>query len=212
MKRAKKKPEKPEKEYSLSYLRKIIPIRRKHFAAEYCRNGWNATAAHKKAYGGTNDQAAASNGSALIRNNKVKQYIAYIKEDYEMLCGVSKARQVQEYAKIAYSSIAHLHNTWVDLKEFRELKKKHPDAVDAIESTETRTKRKKTKKGFITTVFVKVKLFPKLQALQRIDKLMDYEVAEKIKHDITTKVDLSKYTDEEKALLLKMSRKNEYSN
>lgn len=212
MKRRKKKPEQPEKEYKLSYLRRILPIKRKHFAAEYCRNGWNATAAHKVAYGSTDDNTAAAAGSMLVRNSKVKQYIAYIKDDYEKLCGVSKAKQVREYAKVAYSTLAHLHNTWVDLKEFKELKIKHPDAIDALESTETRTKRKYVKKRLVITTYVKLKMLPKLQALQRIDKLMDYEAAEKINHEVKSTIDLSKYTDEEKALLLKIARKNEYTN
>ena len=214
MKRAKKKPEKPKKVYSLSYLRKIIPIKRKHFAAEYCRNGWNATNAYKKAYGVTDDNLAASASSALIRNYKVKQYIAYIKDDYEMLCGISKAKQIREYAKIGYASIAHLHNKWTTLEKLEKLKKEDPDILDAIESTETKTEERVIDKELVRVVFVKVKLWSKLIALTRIDKLNGYEAAEKIEHSggINTTVDITKYTKEEQALLLKMARKNEYTN
>ena len=213
MKRTKPKQEKPEKVYKLSYLRTIIPIKRKHFAAEYCRNGWNATNAYKKAYNVTDDNQAAANGSMIIRNNKVKQYIAYIKDDYEMLCGVSKAKQVREYSKIAYSSIIHLHNTWIKLEELEELKKTNPEILDAIESTESKTENRIIDKENVSIVYIKIKLHSKIAALQRIDKLMDYEAAEKIEHSggIHNTVDITKYSKEEQELLLKMARKHEYT-
>lgn len=42
--------------------------------------------------------------------------------------------------------------------------------------------------------------------------MMGYNAQESIKVEqtTTTKIDFSKYTDEEKALILKMARKNEY--
>ena len=213
MKRTKPKQEKPVEIYSLSYLRKNLPIKRKHFAAEYCRNGWNQTNAYKKAYGVTDDNQAAANGSMLIRNNKVKQYIAYIKDDYEMLCGVSKAKQVREYAKIAYSSIAHFHNTWVELELLEELKETDPDILDAIESTETKTENRIIDKELVKIVYVKIKLHPKIPALQRIDKIMDYEAAEKVNLSggLNNTIDITKYNKEEQELLLKMARKHEYT-
>jgi len=211
-----KKPKQEKEEdiiYTLPQLRKILKPKMKQFCAEYIRNGWNRTAAYSKIYKQKNKNAASTNASQQLQKTTIKQYIAYIKDDFEMLCGVSKASQVAEYRKIAYGSIGALHNKWIELKKLEDLKKKNPHIVDAIESTESKTVWSTNEyKEPIRIEFIKVKMHSKLTALQRIDKLMDYEVAEKIEHsgEVTSTFDITKYSAEEKKVLLKLSRQNEY--
>lgn len=181
------------------------------FSREYCTNAWNKTQAYRTAYDpngikGLSDNTCASKGWHLVRKDKVQQYIAYLKGDLEELTGVSKERNLKELAKIAYSGIVHLNDSWVDLKEYNELTK---DQLAAIK--ETKCKTYYTQAGTEVTE-VHIVLHAKQPAIEAINKMMGYNAQESIKVDqtTTTKIDITKYTDEEKALMLKMSRKNEY--
>jgi hypothetical protein len=103
-----------------------------------------------------------------------------VRKDYEKLCEVSKARQIKEYQKIAYSSIAHLHNTWIELKDFENLTAEQKEAIESIETrTQVRMVGKGAKKSMVRVDYVKIKLYNKIAALERIDRLMGYNEPEK---------------------------------
>ena len=196
--------------YTKRQLDKILKPKMRLFAREYCLNAWNGTQAYKKVYSTKahtlSDNSCGARAYKLLRNVKIQQYIEHLKGDLEELTGVSKEKNLRELAKMAYSSIAHLHNTWVDLKEYEDLTN---DQKAAIKDTEVKTIY--TEKGSEVTT-VKVTLHPKQPAIETINKMMGYNATEQIKvnQTTTTQVDITKYTDEEKALLLKMARKNEY--
>lgn len=161
--------------YTLAECKEIMRPKMKKFCHYYCSNGFNKSKAARQA--GYSKKHSQTIGSRLSLNVVVKQYIEYVKEDYEVLCGITKAKQIKEYMKIGYASIGKLHNSWTDLKEFHKLVKKDPDLLDAIESKTYR--EVETKYGMNTEI--KITMHPKLTALTRIDKLMDYESAEKLK-------------------------------
>ncbi len=194
-----------EKEYTLKELKKLLNENNKHFCHEYVRNGWNGTQAYKKVYNKDSENVSGANANKLLRISKIKQYIQFIKTDYEMLCGISKTTQIKEYKKLAYATMEVFNTDWFTLKEYSELTK---DQLACIEST--KTKHITTELGSEIEV-VEVKLRPKIPALARIDKLMGYEMAEKIQHSGQIKtvmdVDTSKYTEAEKALILQAARK-----
>jgi hypothetical protein len=154
------------KQYSLNALYQLLTPKQKEFCKEYIRNGWVGTRAYMKVYGnGYNTSGVES--CRLLKNPKIKQFIAYMREEYEQLCHVSKARQIHEYTKIAYSNMDSLYTGWMTLKKFKNLP---PEVKACIESIET--KSIPSKLGMIE--FVKVKLFSKIDALAQIDKLMGY--------------------------------------
>lgn len=213
MKRTKLRLEKPEVKYTLKELEKIMPEKHKAFVKEWIVNGWNGTRAYMKVYTDAIETTAASNSCALLRSTKIIQYKEYMKESFEELCGVSKAKQLAEYVKIGYSSLRHLHNSWISLKEYETICEENPEALDALEVVESKTEHYVNGDKELKEVqYVKLKLFSKLQALQRIDKLLGYEAAEKlaVSGQMKTTFDITKYTDEEKQVLLKIARQNEY--
>jgi len=170
--------EKLDKVYSKYALERDLPVRWKMMAMAYVNNGWNKTQAYKEVYNDcSTDNTAAVQGNRILRNNKVRQYIAYIKDDFELLCGITKARQIKEYMKIAYSSIGKIHNKWTELAEYTKLTS---DEKDAIESIEYKTEQRIVSKELVEVIYVKIKLHPKTIALQRIDKLMGYESATRL--------------------------------
>jgi len=175
-----KQPNKPPLEvveYTLAELKDILTEKQKRFCHEYVKNGWNATKAAKIA--GYNKYTAGQIACVTLKKVYISQYIQHIKSDYELLCGVSKARQIQEYIKVAYSSMAKFHNTWIELKDWEKIKKEDKHVLDAVESIEHKTITVLKSRLPAKVEFVRIKLYPKLQALERIDKLMGYNEPDK---------------------------------
>lgn len=171
-----------DKQYTKEELLKKLTEKEKNFCHEYVVD-WNGARAARNA--GYSEKSCYDIGSENPRKPHIKQYIDFIKDDYEMLCGISKAKQINEYYKIAYSNIAHLHNTWIELKEFENLTDEQKECIESIESkTEEKQSYNPDLKGkeTIEVKFIKIKLYSKLTALERIDKLMGYNEAERINH------------------------------
>jgi phage terminase small subunit len=170
-----------DKKYTLPELKKLMTEKQKRFCHEYVRNGWNATQAYLKVYPGVTYGSAMATGSQNLRKPMICQYLEFIKDDYEALCGVSKAKQVAEYYKIAYSTIGNLYKDWMVLEDFNELKEKHPEYLELIESIETKTENKMNEdKELIAVNYVKIKMYSRLAALAKIDELMGYKSADKL--------------------------------
>lgn len=171
-----------EKTWTLKELEKDLKESHKDFAREYYINGWNKVKAYTKTYPDSSYQAAAVSAHDLLKNPKILAYIEFLKADLEKTCNINKARQLNELAKIAYSSIAHIHDTWITLKEFDLLT---DDQKDSIESTETKTVVINGDDSTKEIELVKIKLHPKIQALQTINKMQGYDAPTKT--DLTTK-------------------------
>ena len=166
----------------LKELEKKLTDRQKIFCREYVID-WNATRAALKA--GYSKKSVREIASKNLTKVDIQAYIDYIKDKYEEMCGITKMKQINEYAKIAYSSIAHHHNTWIELKEFETLTAEQKECIESIDS-KTEIKHvydhEKDSKEPIEVRYIKIKLYSKLAALERIDKLLGYNEAEKIDH------------------------------
>lgn len=166
-----------EKEtWTLKELEKELKQSHKDFAREYYISGWNQVKSYMKIYPNSSYGASAVSANELLKNPKIIKYIDYLKEDLEKTCNINKARQLNELAKIAYSSIAHLHDTWIELKTFETLT---DDQKSSIESTETKTVTFNGDEGTKEVEFVKIKLHPKIAAIQEINKMQGYNAPQK---------------------------------
>ncbi|MBT6754231.1 terminase small subunit [bacterium] len=171
-----------QKKLTLKELKDKLPEKQKIFCHEYIID-WNGSRSYKVAYINITDDSARALSSKLLTNINIQQYIEYIRHNYEEESGVSKLRNLKELAKIAYSSIAELHDTWISLKEFEALTE---DQRAAIESIESKTEKRREGEEFVTVKFVKLKLFAKNPAIDLINKMMGYNEAEKIEHTINS--------------------------
>jgi phage terminase small subunit len=176
---------KPPRNQRAERLLKALNEKQKHFCREYVID-WDGTRSYLVAYPNVKNRAIAkAAASRLLTNVNLKKYISEIKDDLEMLCGVSKAMIVNEHKKLATSSIADLHDTWITRKEFETLTKEQKDCIAEID-TKIKTEfefdpdNPKDKKP-ITVEYVKVKLYDKQKALDSISKLMGYDAEQKIK-------------------------------
>jgi len=163
--------------YTINELRDKLTEKERIFCHQYIID-WNATRAAKTAK--YSEKSAKEIGSQNLTKLHIKQYIDFIKGDIEKESGVTKLKQINELAKIAYSSIANLHDTWIELSEFQKLTE---DQRAAIESIDTKVIKKnlgtKDEPDIYDVEYVKIKLFSKIGAISEINKMMGYNAPEK---------------------------------
>ena len=138
---------------------------------------WNATKAYQKVYPDSTYEAAMSSACDLLRNPNIKEYIKHVQENIEKYCGISQQKVLNEYMKIAFSSIADLHNSWVDRKLFEELT---PELKACISEIQSRTRRIMVGDEPAEVEEIKIKLFDKQRALENICKMLGYNEPDKI--------------------------------
>ncbi len=166
-----------EKKYTLPELKDKLTEKEKNFCHEYCVD-WNASRAARVA--GYSEKTAKETGCENLTKHHIKKYIDFVKHDYEFLCGISKTKQLQELHKMAFSSIAHLQDTWIELREFETLT---DDQKASIESIETKIETKGSGKDTIQVKWIKIKLYSKQSAIAEINKMMGYLAVEKVNLD-----------------------------
>ena len=142
---------------------------------------YNATRAYQVAYPNTKYDAARSSGSTFLTKSNIQAEIKRLNGNLEELLGISRAKVLNEHIKLALSSIAHLHNTWVDRKQFEDLT---DDQKSCISEIETRVVKKnigvRGNPEIVDVEQIKVKLYNKQASLDSISKMLGYNEPEKI--------------------------------
>jgi len=172
-----------DKQYTFEELQKKLTEKERIFCHQYIID-WNGARAARSA--GYSQKTAKETGYENLTKPHIKQYISIIKNNLEEESGISKLRNLQELAKIAYSNIAHLHDTWIELSDWEQIKRENPNALDGIDTkTETRVyKTERDDEQEVETKYVKIKLYPKLIAIKEINEMMGYKAPVKLEHDV----------------------------
>lgn len=157
----------------------------KIFSEEYVFD-YNGTRAYQVAYPKASYDTARANQSKLLAKACIKKYIEEIQEDLAKLSGISRLRVAKELEKMVFSSIAHLHNTWIDRKAFEELTDEQKDCISEIYT--------RTKKVPISVVDpdtggtveidteveeVRIKLYDKQKAIEAMNKMLGFNAPDK---------------------------------
>lgn len=148
------------------------------FCYEYCFD-FNATQAAIRA--GYSENTARSIASQLLTKVNIQDRIKLMQDNLAETAGVSRLRVLSEHMKLAFNSIAHLHNTWIKLRDFEDLTDDQRACIAEI-STQTRT-QKVGEEEFIDVDYVKIKLYDKQKALDSISKMLGFDAPSKI--DVT---------------------------
>jgi len=132
----------------------------KIFCSEYVVD-FNATRAYSIAYPKekTNNTIRA-NASSLLTKPNIQAFIKELQSDIGKLAGISPLKIANEYAKIAFSSIAHLHNTWIERKDFEKLTDEQKDCIQEIDTkvkVEYQYNPESEKKEPISVEYIRVK-------------------------------------------------------
>jgi len=165
---------------------KDLTEKQKAFCREYIYD-WNATRAYKAAYPDIkNDNVAAVNAARLLRNANIQAYTDFIQKDLEKLAGISRLMIANEFRKIGFSSIANLHNTWIERKDFEKLTQDQREAIQEIETKVIKQRNNELSTPgnaiFDDVEYVKIRLFDKNKALENLNKMLGYNEPEK--HEI----------------------------
>lgn len=162
--------------------RKLTP-KEERFCYEYLACGMNATKAATKA--GYSKKTATEIGRQNLLKLVIQERIQYMKDNLAETAGITAMMIAAEHAKIAFSSIAHLHNTWISLKEFDTLTE---DQKTCIQEISTKVIKQKAIIGgedkIIDVEYVKIKLFDKQKALDSLTNLLGFNAPTKT--DITS--------------------------
>lgn len=153
--------------------------KQRRFCEEYIYD-FNGTRAAIAA--GYSENAAAEIAYENLRKPHIQAYIKELQSDLEKTSGVSRLKVLREHEKIAFSSIAHLHETWIKRKDFDKLT---PEQKDCIAEISTQIKTSRNSDGEMEEFeFVKVRLYDKQKALDSISKMLGFDAPEKVEHDI----------------------------
>ena len=169
------------KQYTLDELREILTEKERLFCHQYIID-WNGARSARKA--GYSEDCAKQIAYENLTKPYLKQYIDLIKNNFEEESGISKLRNLQELAKIAYSNISHLHDNWTELSFWDQILEENPNAMAAVESIDTKTETRRIKTDGddeldIEVKYVKIKLYSKQAAIESINKMLGYNLPEK---------------------------------
>ncbi len=168
-----------DKKYTLDELEGKLTKKERIFCHQVIID-WNGSKAARIA--GYSKKTCAEIGYENLRKPHIEQYIAFIKEDLEKESGITKLKVLNELNKIAFSSISHLHDTWIQLKEFDDLTDDQRASIESID-TKTETRREEGVPDILVN-WVKIKLYAKGPSLDIINKMNGYYAPEKL--DIRT--------------------------
>lgn len=166
---------------------KELTGKQKRFCEEYIFD-FNGTRAAIAA--GYSEDTARSIASENLTKPDIKAYIKSLQENLEEVAGISRLMVLKEHQKLAFSSIAHLHDTWITRKEFEKLTDDQKSCIAEI-STQTRTEMKynpaSEEEEPVQVDFVKIKLYDKQKSLDSISKMLGYDAPKKITVNTTEK-------------------------
>ena len=151
--------------------------KQKRFCEEYIWD-FNATRAAKVA--GYSEDTASEMGYENLRKPQIQAEIKRLQENIAETVGISKSMVLAEHQKLAFSSIAHLHDTWVTRKEFNDLT---ADQKACIQEISTKTTYEKDGFGNPQRMeYVKIKLYDKQKSLDSLSKMLGFNEPEKVDH------------------------------
>lgn len=154
--------------------------RQEKFCYEYCMD-LNATQAAIRA--GYSENTARSQASQLLTKLNIQARIRYLQDNLAETAGLSRLRVLNEHMKMAFSSIAHLHNTWISRKNFEELTEDQKSCIAEIDTkikTEYQYNPGTEKKEPISVEYVRIKLYDKQKALDSISKMLGFDAPTRI--------------------------------
>lgn len=161
--------------------------KQKRFCEEYIFD-FNGTRSAIAA--GYSENTAAEIASENLRKPQIQAYIKELQSDLEKTSGITRLKVLREHEKVAFSSIAHLHDTWIDRKQFDELTDEQKACISEIQSQVRKISvvREGQPEQDIEVEFVKIKLYDKQKSLDSIARMLGFNAPNKVEvKDVTEK-------------------------
>lgn len=151
---------------------------RENFCNYYVESG-NASDAYRRAYPRSEkwkDEAVWVGASNLLKNDKVSVRVKELQEEQKSKSDITKEKVLNELSNIAFSSIADMHNAWIERKDFEKLTPNQKSVIKSI-STKILKKNIGTNENpeIVDVEYVKIELYDKLKAIERICKMLGFD-------------------------------------
>jgi len=144
----------------------------------------NATKAAINA--GYSPKTARFIGNENLTKPYIQERISHMQENLAETAQISALRVLKEHEKIAYSSIAHMHQTWIERTDFELLT---DDQKACIKSISTKVVKQnigsKDEPEIVDVEYVKVELYDKQKSLDAINNMLGFNAP--TKQEITGK-------------------------
>lgn len=161
---------------------KSLTVKQENFCNYYIESG-NASEAYRRAYSCRKMKPETVNAKSyqLLNNGQITDRVKELQEEQKNKSDITKERILQELSSIAFSTIADMHNTWIERKDFDKLSKQEKSAIKSI-STKTLKKNIGTSDDpeIIDVEYVKIELYDKIKAIERICKMLGFDAASEI--------------------------------
>ena len=163
-----------------------LSVKQENFCNYYLECG-NASEAYRRAYSCSNMKDESINRKAveLLNNGNIATRVRELQEEQKNKSDITKEKILDELSSIAFSSIADMHNSWIERVEFDKLTSKLKSAIKSI-STKILKKNIGTSDDpeIVDVEYVKIELHDKLKAIERICKMLGWDAPEKM--DVTS--------------------------
>jgi phage terminase small subunit len=157
---------------------KPLTNKEERFCYEYLANGFNATKACIKA--GYSEKTARSIGNHLLTKVDIQARIQAMKDNLAETAGISALMIANEHAKIAFSGVAHLHNSWVERKELEDLTEDQKACIQEISTKVVKVNVGSKENPIMADVeYVRIKTYDKQKSLEAISELLGFNAPKK---------------------------------
>lgn len=162
---------------------KLTPKQEK-FCNKYVECG-NASEAYRVAYDCSKmkDETVNKRASEMLNNGEITGRVNELQSELKNKSDITKEKVLNEFASIAFSSIACIYSTWIELKELDKLTE---DQKKCIKSISTKVLKKNIgtseKPEIVDVEYVKVEFYDKIKALENIGKMIGYYAPDKVDH------------------------------
>ena len=112
----------------------------------------------------------------LLNNGMITARVKGLQLELKEKSDITKERILQELSGIAFSTIADMHNTWIERKNFDQLSKKEKSSIKSIFTKVLKKNIGTSDEPEIVDVeYVKVELYDKIKAIERICKMLGFD-------------------------------------
>jgi len=157
--------------------KKLTP-KEERFCYEYLANGFNATKACIKA--GYSERTARSIGAENLTKPYIHERIQAMKDNLAETAGISALMIASEHSKIAFSGVAHLHNSWIERKELEDLTEDQKACIQEISTKVVKVNVGSREEPVMADVeYVRIKTYDKQKSLEALSDLLGFNAPKK---------------------------------
>lgn len=163
-----------------------LSVKQENFCNFYLESG-NASEAYRRAYSCLKMKPETINSKAcqFLKKDKIRARVEELQSELKKKTAITKERVLEELGKIGFSTIAHLHNTWIERKEFENIT---DDQKACIKSISTKVMKRNIgtndSPNIVDVEMVKIELYDKVRALEVINKMMGFERPGEMKSEL----------------------------